>query len=305
MNSTLLEDRAVIVVSGEEAGDFLDRILTNKVSDLKEGEGRYAALLTPQGKIVADMVVGFCADDAGAPGLRASAFRLVLNRALAPTITSRLKLLRLRSRLEVVSLAESTDADERYGVVASFATSATEVLEPVHNPVAFFCVDGPSGKAGFELVYEHDAEAISFGTLAAYHAHRIALGIPYGGLDFAYGDAFPHEINMDRLNGVDFKKGCYVGQEVVSRMQHRGTARTRIMKIDYAGGFGPEPGLDVMAGGKSIGTAGYSVAGKGLAMIRLDKLADAIVAGEPITAGGIPAVISAPPYAPDFMPSLD
>ena len=65
----------------------------------------------------------------------------------------------------------------------------------------------------------------------AYEAHRIALGVPRGGLDFMYGDAFPHEANMDRLHGVDFDKGCYVGQEVVSRMQHRGTARTRIVPI--------------------------------------------------------------------------
>ena len=70
---------------------------------------------------------------------------------------------------------------------------------------------------------------------AAYEAHRIALGVPRGGLDFMYGDAFPHETNMDRLHGVDFDKGCYVGQEVVSRMQHRGTARTRTVRITLDG----------------------------------------------------------------------
>ena len=74
----------------------------------------------------------------------------------------------------------------------------------------------------------------------AYEAHRIALGVPRGGLDFTYGDAFPHEADMDQLNGVDFDKGCFVGQEVVSRMEHRGNARSRIVPVAYEG-FAPEP----------------------------------------------------------------
>ena len=69
--------------------------------------------------------------------------------------------------------------------------------------------------------------AQNWSTAADYEAHRIALGVPRGGLDFIYGDAFPHEADMDQLDGVDFDKGCYVGQEVVSRIEHRGTARNR------------------------------------------------------------------------------
>ena len=92
---------------------------------------------------------------------------------------------------------------------------------------------------------------------AAYDAHRIALGVPRGGLDFIYGDAFPHETNMDRLHGVDFDKGCYVGQEVVSRMQHRGTARTRTVRV-VLDGPAPAPGKAILAGDKSLGTMGSS-----------------------------------------------
>ena len=95
---------------------------------------------------------------------------------------------------------------------------------------------------------------------AAYEAHRIAWGAPRGGLDFIYGDAFPHETNMDRLHGVDFDKGCYVGQEVVSRMQHRGTARTRTVRIVLED-FSPEPGTTILAGDKAVGTMG-ATAGK-------------------------------------------
>jgi folate-binding protein YgfZ len=121
---------------------------------------------------------------------------------------------------------------------------------------------------------------------SAYDAHRIASGVPRGGLDFMYGDAFPHETNMDRLHGVDFDKGCYVGQEVVSRMQHRGTARTRTVRIVLED-FSPEPGTGILAGDKPVGTIGSTAGHNGLALIRIDRVADALQAGTPLTAGGL------------------
>ena len=101
----------------------------------------------------------------------------------------------------------------------------------------------------------------------AYEAHRIASGVPRGGLDFTYGDAFPHETNMDRLHGVDFDKGCYVGQEVVSRMQHRGTARTRTVRV-VLDGHSPAPGEDVLAGERLVGTMGSTAGRHGLALLQ-------------------------------------
>ena len=101
-----------------------------------------------------------------------------------------------------------------------------------------------------------------------------------------YGDAFPHETNMDRLRGVDFDKGCYVGQEVVSRMQHRGTARTRTVKV-LLDGFAPEPGTAILAGDKQVGTIGSTSGQHGLALIRTDRVADALDAGLALTAGGL------------------
>jgi folate-binding protein YgfZ len=122
--------------------------------------------------------------------------------------------------------------------------------------------------------------------VVAYDAHRIACGVPRGGIDFRYGDAFPHETNMDRLHGVDFDKGCYVGQEVVSRMQHRGTARTRIVRL-VLDGARPDVGVEIHAGDKPVGTMGSSADGTGLALIRLDRAADAQDAAVPLTAGGV------------------
>jgi tRNA-modifying protein YgfZ len=302
MNSVLLEDRAVIVVSGEEAGAFLGRILTNDVSGLVQGEGRYAALLTPQGKVIADMLVGFWNAPFGNgvpqyPG----GYLLVLPRSVAPIIESRLKLLKLRSKLEVASFVETSQQYEKLGIVAHFSKTSAVRPRAINQPAAFFRFATGVATLGFEVINFHDGEAVSFDEDEEFHAHRISLGIPYGGLDFAYGEVFPHEINMDRLNGIDFKKGCYVGQEIVSRMEHRGTARTRIMKIAFVGAA-PVLGTPVMAGEKVIGSTGYAVAARGLATIRLDKLADALAAGEAIHAGGVPVTISAPPYAPDFMP---
>ncbi len=129
-----------------------------------------------------------------------------------------------------------------------------------------------------------------------YHAHRIALGVPEGGKDFLWNDAFPHEALMDQLHGVDFDKGCYVGQEVVSRMQHRGTARTRIVPIVYRDGFVAEPGVEVTAGDRTIGKTGTGANGRGLAMIRLDRAADALAAGETLCAGGLPVRLEKPEW---------
>jgi folate-binding protein YgfZ len=112
-------------------------------------------------------------------------------------------------------------------------------------------------------------------------------------MDFTYGDAFPHETNMDRLHGVDFDKGCYVGQEVVSRMQHRGTARTRTVKIILEGPA-PEVGATILAGEKVVGSMGSSAGGKGLALVRTDRVGDALGVGAPLTAGGLPLRLAEP-----------
>ena len=96
---------------------------------------------------------------------------------------------------------------------------------------------------------------------AEYEAHRITLGAPRGGLDFNYNDAFPHEADMDQLNGIDFEKGCYVGQEVVSRVEHRGTARKRVVPVAFED-FASEVGVAIKAGDIDVGVMGSSVRGR-------------------------------------------
>jgi folate-binding protein YgfZ len=120
--------------------------------------------------------------------------------------------------------------------------------------------------------------------------------VPRGGADFAYSDAFPHEADMDQLHGVDFDKGCYVGQEVVSRMEHRGSARSRVVPV-ATDGPAPDRGVPVMAGGKQVGLTGSSHGHLALALLRLDRVAEADAAGHALEAGGIGIRLRKPQWA--------
>ena len=278
MPIALLPDRAVVAVSGPDATAFLQGILTCNVETLPEGEARLGALLTPQGKIQFDFLVSRTGDG----------FRLDVAAERVPDLVKRLGLYRLRAKVSIA-------ADPTLGVAAAWngAETAAETVR---------VRDGRLPALGERLYFSQGAFSAD-ATEDAYHAHRIGLGVPEGGRDFALSDAFPHEALMDQLGGVDFKKGCYVGQEVVSRMQHRGTARTRILPIVYRDGPAPEPGTEVTAGARSLGVTGSRAGDRGLATIRLDRLGDALAADEPVRAGGTVAGVMKPDFATFAFPS--
>ncbi|CAO4142379.1 CAF17-like 4Fe-4S cluster assembly/insertion protein YgfZ [Methylorubrum aminovorans] len=278
MPIALLPDRAVVAVSGPDALPFLQGILTCNVETLPEGEARLGALLTPQGKIQFDFLVSRAGDGV----------RLDVAAERVPDLVKRLGLYRLRAKVTIA-------ADPTLGVAAAWngAETAAETMR---------VRDGRLPALGERLYFAEGAFSAD-ATEADYHAHRIGLGVPEGGRDFALSDAFPHEALMDQLGGVDFKKGCYVGQEVVSRMQHRGTARTRILPIVYRDGPAPEPGTEVTAGARSLGVTGSRAGARGLATIRLDRLGDALAAGEPVRAGGTVAGVMKPDFATFAFPS--
>ncbi|HSI41569.1 MAG TPA: folate-binding protein [Xanthobacteraceae bacterium] len=275
MAMAVLDDRAVVRVAGAEAHGFLDRLLTNRVP--APGEASFAALLSPQGKILADMILTAAPDEV----------RLELPRVLMADLLKRLALYRLRARIEIAPL-------DGLAVVV------------VWDEAADGAVPDPRLKGlGARLhLPQADAQARADATAADWHAHRIALGVPEGGRDFAYGDAFPHEADMDQLNGIDFTKGCYVGQEIVSRMQHRGTARTRIIPFAVCGAP-PPPGTEIVAGGKSIGRLGSGVDGRVLASVRLDRIEDARAAGHNIEADGTALVPEKPEWARFAIPGTE
>jgi len=274
MKAALLPDRGVVKVVGDDVRKFLNGLITADMDKVKPGTARFAALLTPQGKIVADFIAAEL-DPAEGGG-----FFLDCPRALAPTLVEKLNFYKLRAKIIVEDLSEVLGVMavwENPGV-SEFGLGypdprlpalGTRVMLPPH------LTEEAASDLGAELATADD-----------YDAHRIALGIPRGGIDFTYGGIFPHEADMDQLGGVDFDKGCYVGQEVVSRVEHRATARSRLVPIAYDE-FAPDDGLPVMAGEKQVGTI-YSTANKrGIAMLRLDRVADAMAAGTPLKAGGV------------------
>jgi folate-binding protein YgfZ len=276
-----LEDRGVIRVTGDDAVPWLQNIVTCDIAHLEPGGSRWGALLTPQGKILFDFIVTRTAPDAETAG----GLLLDVPGERAADLAKRLRFYRLRAKVAIEDLSgEETPAEdqerERMAVVAA---SPGEV---VAQPGAVVYPDPRDPGLGSRAVMtERDAARSSTGDLGDYQARRIARGIPEGGLDFAYGDAFPHEALMDLLGGVDFRKGCYVGQEVVSRMQHRGTARARIVPVTIEGPA-PDAGTEVVAGGKSLGTMGSSAGSRGLALLRLDRIEDALAAGHGMIAAG-------------------
>jgi folate-binding protein YgfZ len=288
MKAALLADRTVIKVIGDDARKFLHGLITADMLALTPGTARFCALLTPQGKIIADFFV------AEAPAADGGGFFLDVPRALDATLFEKLNLYKLRAKVLIEDLSEilgvlavwdGTPA-AKYGL--SYAdprlpAMGARLMIPPHRAA------DAAGEIGASLVAAED-----------YEAHRIGLGVPRGGVDFAYGDAFPHEADMDQLGGVDFAKGCYVGQEVVSRIEHRGIARTRAVPIRYDGGA-PENGVAITAGERQVGTMGSTARGRGIALLRLDRVAEAT---EPLTAGGVPIHLVKPDWARFSLPDI-
>lgn len=271
MKAAFLPDRGVIKITGEDARHFLNNLVTSELEGVAPGRARFAALLTPQGKIIADFLV------TEAPAGHGGGLLLDCPKDLAAALATRLGFYKLRAKVTIENLSDSL------GVMVLWHG------EPAIMPDLAFA-DPRNEALGYRVLVPQDlAGKLAAATGAeivqedAYDAHRIACGVPRGGVDFKYGDAFPHETNMDRLNGVNFDKGCYIGQEVVSRTQHRGTARTRITRVSVEGT--PETGSSVIVDGKSVGTMGSFAAKTGLAMLRLDKVSDALQNNSPLLVG--------------------
>jgi folate-binding protein YgfZ len=273
--SAFLNDRAVLAVTGADAEIFLNRLLTQTVPETDQTRAAYAALLTPQGKVISDL---FILRDPRADG----SFLIDCPLALAPDLVKRLTLYRLRATVTI------DDHSSEWGVTALWGDQ-----HPEADAVGF--ADPRLPAMGYRVIGERGEE--NTGATGAYHARRIALGLPEGGKDYMFGSVFPHEINLDQLHGLAFDKGCYVGQEVVSRMEHRGLARNRVVPVVFPDGFAASEGIEVLAGTLPAGHLGSVTAGgKGLALLRLDRVAEAQAKGQPITAGGVALV----PYKPDW-----
>ncbi|MEM6409381.1 MAG: folate-binding protein [Pseudomonadota bacterium] len=234
--------RKVLRISGGDAEDFLQNLVTNDVSGAKDGLV-WAALLTPQGKYLADL---FLVADS-------KAILLDVAEGLAAGLAQRLNMYKLRADVSI----EATDITVSRGLgdvpEGAFA-------DPRHASLGWRAYDGREGG-------EADWDAL-----------RVAAGVPESGVELIPNDSYILEMNFEDLRGVDFKKGCYVGQEVTARMKHKTSLRKGLVRVAVDGGA-PVGTEIVNAKGQAVGTLYSQAAGQGLAYLRKDRMDDAMVAG--------------------------
>lgn len=281
-----LPRRGVVAVSGPDAEGFLDGIITNDLAGVAPGGAGYGGLLTPQGKILFDFIVF-------RDGER---FLFDLARSTIADFVKRLTFYKLRAKVELDDLSEAHRVGASWGSRSPPSVDGLVAVDPRLKALGYRLIvaaDQSLAVDGYALVDE-----------PTYDAHRIAAGVPEGGLDFAFGEAFPHDVDMDQLSGVDFDKGCYIGQEVVSRMEHRGTARRRIVRVLAASPI-PPVGAEIVAGEKPVGVIATSADHAGLAMVRLDRVKEAIDAGIPLLSRGLPVEIALPDWGGFRFPDTD
>lgn len=268
-----LPDRGVVAVDGPDALTLLQGLLTNDMSRLDTVPAVFAGLLSPQGKILFDFFV------VRTP----QGLLLDVARDRAGDLVKRLSLYRLRAAVTI------RDVSADHDVVAIFGGSRTTDLDHVY-------ADPRLAALGARAIVGKAEAVVSTATAADYHDFRIGVGVPEGGRDYAFAETFPHEALFDQLDGVSFTKGCYVGQEIVSRMEHRGTARRRIVPVLGTAGKLVE-GQPVLGGDVEIGRIGSVAGGRALAMIRLDRAQEFAEKGVPIKVGDSTLVLDIPAWA--------
>jgi len=278
-----LSDRAVIRVGGPEAQHFLQNLVTADIDGLEQTGASAGALLTPQGKILFDFLIHEDGDALLVDGCAQA----------APALSKRLALYKLRADVTIEPAAD-------LGVFAHDAPFAVDGAEAAPDP--------RHPGLGWRLVAPAKGDAGADG--GAYEARRLAVGAPEFGKDFDGGEMFPMDVNYDALAGVSYRKGCFVGQEVASRMKRKGEVRKRTL-LAALDGPAPQRGAPVTAGASTLGeilsaeTMENHANGKGtadasksraLALIRLDRWDKARAAGEMSVVNGAEAVLSFPDY---------
>jgi len=269
-----LTDRGVVSVKGSDSEKLLQGLITNDLERLDgagDHTGLHAALLSPQGKILFDFFV-----------VRAAgSYLLDVAEAKAGDLAKRLAMYKLRADVTIA------DVSSQFIVFALWGDDA----EPIGQTLADIrFIDPQSPALGLRLLAEghlanRDLPPAQTASSCEYDAHRVALGVPEGGKDYEFGDAYPHEANFDLLHGVSFTKGCYVGQEVVARMQNKTVVRKRVVRISAKAPL--TSGVDVLQGDAPIGRVGTVAGTSALAMLRLDRALEAQQRNQTLTAGGI------------------
>lgn len=261
-------NRSVVQLSGPDVRTFLGGLLTQSVDALAKHERAYAALLTPQGKVIADMIV--LAGDA-------PVFLLDVDPTRAAELVRRLTLYKLRAQ---VSIDDLSDVQCVVWDGAPFEHATADPRLPA---------------LGWRRVMSKEAASSFADGSAAFDAHRLALGVPDLARDAAPDEVFALEALLEELNGVDFQKGCFVGQENVSRMKRRATTRKKFCPIVFEG-EAPPPMTPIRAGEAELGTVRSGVGGRAIALLRLDRAFETIESGKTLTAGEREIRLDPPPW---------
>jgi len=276
--SIRLDDRVVLRLSGADARNFLQGLITNDIAAATPGHAIYAALLSAQGKYLHDFFIAQLGDG----------FLIDAEAARLDDLLRRLNLYKLRAKVTI----ERTDL----AVVAVIGDAAADALglasergaaKPLDGGVAF--VDPRLVEAGVRIVAPAAAlPNFDAGTRAEYDAVRLRLGLPDGTRDLLPDKSFILENGFEELAGVDFEKGCYVGQEVTARMKHRALVRKRLVPVAIEGPA-PAPGTPVTRDGVEVGEIRSAQDGRGLALIRTDAVGSQLSAGSIVIKSHKPA----------------
>jgi folate-binding protein YgfZ len=258
-----LASRALIGLAGPDWRSFLQGLITQDVERLATGEARFGALLTPQGRLLYDLFV---------VGREDGCWLDVLAEHRA-AIVQRLTMYRLRAKVEIA--ADETPVAILFG--ADVEPGAGWVRDP-RLPAL--------GWRGYGVIAPQDA---AIAEEAARDAARLLLGVP-GPADWGSDKAYPIEANFDLLHGIDFRKGCFVGQETTSRMKRRGQIKSRMLPIAFDGPA-PAPGSEVLAGDLRAGEVLSGGDGRAMALLRLDR-----AEGRSLTVDGRPVTVERPAW---------
>ncbi|MGB3626879.1 MAG: folate-binding protein [Henriciella sp.] len=262
METLILPNRSVLVLEGPDTLALLERLVTCNTQTWQPGEARYGALLAPQGKLIADFI---------AHRTETGALLDVATNAVGD-LSNRLKMFRLRAKVEI-----GVDGKQAVAIGGDFPPDPRSADLPSRGTVA---TGAPQ-----EMKAE-DWDALAIGA-----------GVAEWGRDFQGAEVFPWEINMDRMGGVDLKKGCFVGQEVVSRTHRRGKVRKRTFILE---GENLDAGQEVSVG-NSVGEITSAAGGKALARLRVDRLVKALSDGEQPSVNGAPVKLITPDWLSDEM----
>lgn len=274
-----LSNRALVHITGEEAEKFLQAVITTDLDKLGPDDLKPGALLAPQGKILFDFLVSRIE----------GGLRFDLPASIAADFVKRITLYRLRAKAEITQLLES------FVGVCWQADSSSSQTDSIKHDRRF------PEELNVLRIY---GQAVGSGDITAWTRLRAEYGIAEGEADFIYNDVFPHDVNFDQTGGVSFPKGCFIGQEVVSRMQHRGTPRRRVL-VAHSDETLPQMGAPITVDGREIGTMGSSADTIGIALVRIDRVKEAMDSGNVILAGEMPVTFSLPPHVRFSFPEAE